>query len=121
MTVTAHDVDLRQELLGRIRTHQASITTYVHKMQGRRDLVANISIVSSAIAAALMVGPTTGGPNFTETVQKGLGLADDSYVWKSLCLTALIVNVVAAISAQLGKSKDPTQRPLSQTDVRHPE
>jgi hypothetical protein len=110
MTVTAHDVDLRQELLGRIRTHQASITTYVHKMQGRRDLVANISIVSSAIAAALMVGPTTGGPNFTETVQKGLGLADDSYVWKSLCLTALIVNVVAAISAQLGKSKDPTQR-----------
>jgi hypothetical protein len=110
MTVTAHDVDLRQELLGRIRTHQASITTYVHKMQGRRDLVANISIVSSAIAAALMVGPTTGGPNFTETVQKGLGLADDSTVWKSLCLTALIVNVVAAISAQLGKSKDSTQR-----------
>jgi hypothetical protein len=110
MTATAHDVDLRHELLGRIRTHQASITTYVHKMQGRRDLVANISIVSSAIAAALMVGPTTGGPDFTETVQKGLGFADDSTVWKSLCLTALIVNVVAAISAQLGKSKDPTQR-----------
>jgi hypothetical protein len=110
MTATAHDVDLRHELLGRIRTHQASITTYVHKMQGRRDLVANISIVSSAIAAALMVGPTTGGPNFTETVQKGLHLADDATVWKSLCLTALIVNVVAAISAQLGKSKDPTQR-----------
>jgi hypothetical protein len=110
MTATAHDVDLRNELLGRIRTHQASITTYVHKMQGRRDLVANISIVSSAIAAALMVGPTTGGSGFTETVQKGLGFADDSTVWKSLCLTALIVNVVAAISAQLGKSKDPTQR-----------
>jgi hypothetical protein len=108
--VDSHDVGLRQELLGRIRTHQASINTYVRKMQGRRELIANISIVSSAIAAALMVGPSVGGSALTETVQKGLGWDDDSRVWGLLCITALIVNVVAAISAGLGKSNDPTER-----------
>ncbi|MGH3854291.1 MAG: hypothetical protein ACRDR6_12520 [Pseudonocardiaceae bacterium] len=108
--MTVHDADPRQELLGRIRTHQANINTYVGTMRGRRALVTNISIVSSAIAAALMVGPTTGGPTFTQDVQNGLGWRDDSSVWKLLCLTALIVNVVAVISAQLGKSHDPTER-----------
>lgn len=32
------DVDVRQELLRRIRTHQASIKAYVRKMQGRHEL-----------------------------------------------------------------------------------
>jgi hypothetical protein len=82
----------------------------VQKTQGRRELVANISIVSSAIAAALMVGPSVGRSTFTETVQKGLGWSDDSRVWSLLCITTLIVNVVAAISAGLGKSNDPTER-----------
>lgn len=66
-------VDVRQELLGRVRARQASIETYVRKSQRRCDLMANISIVSSAIAAALAVGPTVGGTAFAETVKKGLG------------------------------------------------
>jgi hypothetical protein len=108
--MVAHDIDLRQELLGRIRAHQASINTYARKMRARRKLVVNISIVSSAIAAALMVGPSLGSDTFTVAVAKGLGWADDSSVWGLLCKTALIVNVVAAISANLSKSNDPTER-----------
>lgn len=61
-----------------------------------------------------MVGPSVGGEKFTETVQKGLGWDKDSRVWGLLCLTALIVNIVAAISAQLGKSNDPTERIIMQ-------
>lgn len=78
--VTTHDVDPRQELLGRIRTPQASINTYVRKKQDRRGLVANISIISSSIAAALMLGPGVAGAPFVETVQKGLGFQKDSSV-----------------------------------------
>ena len=105
------DVDVQgRDLLKRIRTHQASIDTYVRKTQRRRDLVANISIFSSAIAAALVVGPTVGGVTFAETVQRGLSLEKSSIVWRLLCLTSLIVNLAAAISAQLGKSNDPTER-----------
>lgn len=66
------DVDVRQELLRRIRTHQASINAYVQKMQGRRELVANVSIVSSVIAAALVAGPAVGGVTFADTVKRGL-------------------------------------------------
>ncbi len=105
------DVDVRrQELLRRIQTHQANIDTYVRTSQRRRDLLANISIVSSAIAAALVVGPTVGGVTFTETVQRGLGFEKSSSVWRLLCLASLIVNLVAAISANLNKSNDSTER-----------
>ena len=104
------DVDVRQELLRRIRTHQASINAYVRKMQGRRELVANISIVSSVIAAALVAGPAVGGATFAETVRKGFGWESSSSVWVLLCLTALIVNIVAAIFTNLSKSNDPTER-----------
>jgi hypothetical protein len=103
-------VDVRQELLGRVRARQASIETYVRKSQRRCDLMANISIVSSAIAAALAVGPTVGGTTFAETAKKGLGWEQSSSVWRLLCLASLIVYLVAAISAKLNKSNDLTAR-----------
>ncbi|MDQ4010168.1 MAG: hypothetical protein M3228_05590 [Actinomycetota bacterium] len=67
----------------------------VREKQGYRQVV--ISIANSAIAAALMVGPSMGGTTFTESVQKGLGLGNGSIVWRSLCFTALIVSVGAAM------------------------
>jgi hypothetical protein len=78
-------------------------------LQSHRQLATNLIIVNSAIAAALMVGPSLGGPTFTETVQKGLHWADDSRVWGMLCTTALIVNVVAAIFINQSKSNDSTE------------
>jgi hypothetical protein len=102
----AGDVDVRQELLGRIRARQESINGYVRKSQRRRDLVANISIVSSAIAATLAFGPVVGSAPFVETVQEGLGWKQDSSVWRLLCAASLLVYLVAAISAKLNKSDD---------------
>lgn len=102
----AGDVDVRQELLGRIRAHQESINRYVRKTQHRRDLVANISIVSSTIAAALVVGPVVGSVPFVETVQEGPGWKQDSSVWRLLFAASLAVYLVAATSAKLKKSED---------------
>jgi hypothetical protein len=108
--VTIQDLDTRRQLLERICRHQASINMYVQKTQGRREVVTNISIISSTIAAALVVGPAVGRDSFAEAVQKGLGFEKDSTVWGILCFASVIVNLVAAISAGLSKSNDPTER-----------
>lgn len=106
----ASDSDVRHELLERIRTHQARVNEYVRKMRGRRELTANISIVSSAVAAVLTAGPAVAGDKFTETVQNGFDWKSDSNVYRLVCLAALAVNFVAAISTMLNKSHDPTER-----------
>lgn len=107
----AQDADVeRQKLLKKIQTGQASIDAYVRVTQRRRDLVANTSIISSAIAATLVAGPTVGGVTFAETVQRGLGFEQSSSVWRVLCLASLIVNLVAATSANLNKSNEPAER-----------
>lgn len=100
----------RQELLERIKMRQANITTYVRELGRRRELMAKISIVSSTIAAVLAVGPTVGGDGFTQAVQRGLGWASDSSVYRLLCLPIVAINVVAAVFTKLNNSSDPTER-----------
>ncbi len=90
----------------------------VRKMQGHRQPVVYISIANSAIVATLMVGPSVGGSTFTETVQRGLHWADDSRVWGMLCTTALIVSVVAVISA-MSNAHDPTERSITPEDSKN--
>jgi hypothetical protein len=100
----------RQELLERIKVRQANINTYVRKLGRRRELMARISIVSSTTAAALAVGPTVGGEGFTQAVQRGLGWASDSSVYRLLCLPIVVINIVAAVFTKLNNSSDPTER-----------
>lgn len=99
----------RQELLERIKMRQANINTYVREIGRRRELMAKISIVSSTIAALLAVGPTV-GDGFTQAVQRGLGWASDSSVYRLLCLPIVAINVVAAVFTKLNSSSDPTER-----------
>lgn len=100
------DIEVRQDLLARIRTRRASINAYVHEKRPLGSWLPNISIVSSAIAAVLMVGPATGGLTFAQAVQKSLSLSQSSTVWRTLCFVTLIVSAVAAISANLNKSNN---------------
>jgi YVTN family beta-propeller protein len=106
--VMGDDVEARRELLRQIRARRASINTYVQEKRPRGHRLANTSIISSAIAAALMAGPAAGGTTFAEAVQKGLSLSQSSIVWQILCLAAATMSIVAAISANLSKSRDPT-------------
>jgi YVTN family beta-propeller protein len=102
------DVEARRELLRQIRARRASINTYVGEKRPRSHRLANISIISSVIAAALTAGPATGGTTFAEAARKGLSLSQSSIVWQVLCLAAATMSVVAAISANVSKSDDPT-------------
>lgn len=108
--VVGDDVEVRRELLVRIQVRRASINAYVREKRPLGNRLANISIVSSAIAAALTAGPAAGGLTFAQTVQKSLSLAQSSTVWRALCLGAVIVSLVAAISANLNKSSNLTAR-----------
>jgi hypothetical protein len=66
----------------------------------------NLSVVGSAVAALLTAGPAVGGESFTSSVQGRLGIADDSVVWRVLCLAALIFSLLAAVATNLSNSRD---------------
>lgn len=102
--------DVRRDLLDRIHGRRAAITAYLRRTRPRRDRLTTTSIVSSALAAVLTAGPALGGTSFTDTVAGALALRDTSAVWRVLCLGALLVSVVAAISANLSTSRDTERR-----------
>jgi hypothetical protein len=102
--------DARLELIGRIEARRASIDAFVRRVRPRSIRLANISVISSATAAAFTAGPAFGGASFAEAVQRGLSLSNYSIVWQALCLAATFVALVAAISAQLSKSQEVTSQ-----------
>lgn len=100
------DAELRRDLAARIEGRRASIAVFLHDVRPRRNRLANISIVSSAMAAVFVAGPAAGGPDFTKEIQQALSLGDPSVVWRLLCLAAVVVSLVSVISTNLGKSQD---------------
>jgi hypothetical protein len=108
--MTAPADDARQELLGRIIARRASIEDFLRLARPRGNRLVNTAIVSSALAAVLTAGPALGGETFSDGVASGLSLSSDSLVWRTLCLLALVVSLVAAISTNLSKSHDTAQR-----------
>jgi len=100
------DVDVRLELIRRIEARRASINAFLRRVRPRSVRLANISIVSSALAAFFTAGPAFGGVTFTDAVQRGISLPDSSIVWRTLCLLATLVSLVAAVSVHLNKSQE---------------
>ena len=106
----AEDDALRQDLLWRIETRRASLQAYLREHRPRTRHRTTITIVLSSMAALFTAGPAFGGEPFAESVQSALGLASDSYVWRTLCLLALLVSVSAAVLTNLGKAQDDVGR-----------
>lgn len=100
------NVDVRLELIRRIEARRAGIDAFLRRVRPRTVRLANISIVSSAVAAVFTAGPAFGGTSFTEAVQRGFSLESSSIVWRVLCLVATLVSLVAVISVHLNKSQD---------------
>ena len=96
----------RQELLRRIGAQRANINAFVRRVQPRSTRLTNISIISSATAAVFTAGPAIGGVSFAEAVQRVFSLSNSSVVWRTLCLVAMLVSLVATISVQLSKSQN---------------
>jgi hypothetical protein len=88
-------------LSGDIQSHCDAIDAYSAKTERGSKRLSTISIVSSAIAAALTAGPAFGGRTFAETVQQGLELDDSSTVWRWLCFGAVVMSVTAGITTEV--------------------
>ncbi len=106
----ADDSELRQDLLQRIEARRAGVDAFLRDHRPRLRRRANVTIVLSSLSAAFTAGPALGGQSFAGSVQQGLGLADDSVVWRLLCLLALVVSVGAAVMANIAKSQDADAR-----------
>ena len=104
------DSDLRRDLLWRIDTRRASVQAFLRDHRPRTRRRATITVVLSSLAALFTAGPALGGEPFAQSVQNSLGLGSDSYVWRSLCLLALLVSVSSAVLTNLGKSQDDVAR-----------
>ena len=102
----ADDDALRRDLLWRIEARRASIQAYLREHRPRTRRRATITIVLSSLAALFTAGPALGGEPFAQSVQNSLGLASDSYVWRTLCLLTLLVSIASAILVNLGKAND---------------
>ncbi|MGH3697106.1 MAG: hypothetical protein ACRDRX_24515 [Pseudonocardiaceae bacterium] len=57
------------------------------------------------MAAVFTAGPALGGLSFAESVQRLLLLPESSIVWRILCLFAMLISLVAAVSVHLNKSQ----------------
>ena len=106
----ADDDVLRRDLLWRIETRRASVQAFLREHRPRTRRRATITVVLSSLAALFTAGPAFGGEPFAESVQNTLGLASESYVWRTLCLLALLVSVSAAVLTNLGKAQDDVAR-----------
>ena len=100
------DEGRRQDLLARIEVRRSGAAAYLRENRPGIRRRANVTIVLSSLAAVVTAGPAFGGEKFSEGVQKLLGLASDSYVWRTLCLIAVIVSVGAAVMTNLAKSHE---------------
>ncbi|QCB98543.1 hypothetical protein E5206_17875 [Arthrobacter sp. PAMC25564] len=96
--------DTRQLLAARIEQKQKVVRSYLGRERPRRNKLANISIVGSALAAMLTAGPAAGGTGFTQAVQGIFSLADSSVVWRVLCLGAVLLSVAAALATNFANS-----------------
>ena len=64
--------DTRAGLLQAIKVRRGAVEAYVREKEPVSTRLLTISIVSSAMAAALTAGPAFGGESFAETLKTGL-------------------------------------------------
>jgi hypothetical protein len=106
----AEDDALRRDLLVRIDARRAAVQAFLRERRPRTRRLATITIVLSSLAALFTAGPALGGEPFAQSVQNSLGLASDSYVWRTLCLLALLVSIGSAVLTNIGKAQDDVAR-----------
>jgi hypothetical protein len=100
------DDALRQDLLARIEARRSGVYQFLHTNRPGIRRRTNITIVMSSLAALFTVGPAVGGENFSVGIQHALRLHSDSYVWRVLCLAAVLVSAGAAVLTNLSKSNE---------------
>jgi hypothetical protein len=98
-----------QRLQERIKDRRDTLDVYLRVKRPRADRLTHASIVSSALSAALTAGPAVGGQRFVDRVAGSLDIQGES-VWRPLCLAAMVISIVAAITTNLSKAKNTEAR-----------
>jgi hypothetical protein len=98
--------ELRRDLLARIDSRRSAVTQFLSTSRPGIRRRSNTTITLSSAAAIFTAGPAIGGESFSGWMQKLFGLASDSYVWRTLCLLALVVSLGAAVMSNLAKSHE---------------
>jgi hypothetical protein len=111
------DGALRQDLLARIEAKRSGVSAFLRDNRPGIRRRVNITIVLTSLAAVCTAGPAVGGEHFSEGIQHTLGLSSDSYVWRVLCLVALLVSVGAAVMTNLSKSHEEAIARLSTAEA----
>jgi hypothetical protein len=99
--VLEHDDE--QRLLAKIEDQRGRIEAFLRRASPRRKRFTVITVVSSALAAALNAGPALGGKGFTTWAMRTFGLDNPTTVWQPLCLMAMVVSVTAAVCVSLNQ------------------
>ncbi len=102
----ADDSKSRKQLCTRVRERRADIEEFLTHAKPRRNVLINISIVCSALAAVFTAAPAAGGPKLVQAIAGNLNLDSPPQVWRPLCIAAFIVAVAAAVTANLNRSYD---------------
>jgi hypothetical protein len=102
----AEDLRSRKQLCARIKARRADIDEFLAHARPRRNILNNVSIVCSALAAVFTAAPALGGGKAMNVIADDLSLAAPSQVWRPLCIGAFVVAVAAAVAANLHRSYD---------------
>jgi hypothetical protein len=104
------DDQLRRDLLTRIEMRRAAVQAFLRANRPRTRRRADLIILLTSVSALATAGPALGGEPFAQNIQNLLALQSDSYVWRILCLLALLVSVGGAVLTNLSKSQDDVGR-----------
>ncbi|MCV2489408.1 hypothetical protein OF117_08510 [Geodermatophilus sp. YIM 151500] len=100
------DSDQRREFLARVQRRHADVQVWLRTTRPKAQRRVAVTMVLSSMSAAFTAGPALGGNTFADAVANALGLAENSIVWRLLCLAALVVSVGAAVLVNLERSQN---------------
>lgn len=97
----------REDLLKRIKTKRRSIRSYLDHLEPTGVRLANINIISGAVATVLTAAPAIGGSALIDV----LGNSDPtSTTWRLLFAAAALFSLGSTIAAELYKSREIASR-----------
>lgn len=100
------DLKTRKQLRARIRARRADIDEFLAHARPRRNLLTNITIVCSSLAALFAAVPSAAGPDGMKAAADTLNLGGPAGAWRPLCIAAFVVALAAAVAANLHKAHD---------------
>jgi MFS family permease len=97
----------REAFLAILRAKRAAVAHAGERLRRRDATFTLVSVIASAVAAALTAGPALGGPALT----RALGSAGpDTPSWRILCGVASVCSLLAAVAANLHRQQEVTTR-----------